>query len=262
MMPKNDTSVVVVTFNNAHSINGCIESILKSDPGVEIVIVDNASTDDTLIRLNKFKNQLKIIKCKGNVGFARGCNLGVRDSSGQYLIFLNPDSEVIVPHSLSRLVKSLIRHPQFGLIGPRIIFPDGQVQPTVRNMPTLTRAIKEYILGIKGSYDFFTPNCHSICEVETVVGACMVIKRSLFNSIGGFSEKFFLYYEDIELCQRLRMRGFKIGFHPNVVLKHKLGESGGAGRTSKLLVSSAKKYHGLIYFYLLQLIFYLSRLTR
>src|SRR5581483_10420430 len=169
--------------------------------------------------------------------------------------FLNPDAELIKEKSLSSLVDVLEQNPEYGLIGPNILLEDGKYQKTVRNLPTAYAAFKEYVLQIKNSYDFYLPDTNKLMEVESVVGACMVLKREVFEKVGKFNEKYFLYYEDIELCKKVRENKLKIGFYPLITIKHILGVSSRSNKkVSEFLYKSAKKYHGLFEYYLIQFI--------
>ncbi len=250
----NRISVVIVTFNSASTIKACIDSIIKFSSGCEVIVVDNNSEDITCEIVQEFGKRVKLIKASTNLGFAKANNLGVKSAIGEYFIFLNPDTEIIQKYSLNRLKIILEKNPEFGIIGPKLMYPDGLLQARVRNLPTVFNAFKEYILGKKGEYDFYSPNCKTLCEVESVIGACMIIKKELFQKVGGFNEKYFMYFEDLELCRQVRFMGLKVGFLPEVIVEHAEGKSGVNQQTGVFLHDSAKKYHGLISYFLIQLI--------
>lgn len=253
-------SVIIVTYNNQGTIKKCLDSVLKNTRGCEVIMVDNYSEDGTMREVREIGSRVQVIASEKNLGFARGNNLGVKKSSGEYLVFLNPDTEVVEDGSLNKLVSDLKSHRQYGLIGPKITYPDGKVQTTVRNLPTVGRVFSEYILGQKGSYDFYDPMCPDLCRVESVVGACMVISKELFETVGGFDERYFLYYEDLEICRQILNHGLEVGYQPRVVLKHKLGSSGRGGEVSKHLVESAVVFHGWLEFQLVQLCIRLGKI--
>lgn len=260
MDKEKKVSVILVTFNSAKTIKPCLDSLLKAKSILEIIIVDNASLDPTLEELSAYKKYIQLIKSEKNLGFSKANNLGVKNAKSDLLLFLNPDTEVTGPESIENMVDVLVSNKDYGLIGPKLLYPDGKTQFSARNFPTVLNAFKEYLLGIKDSYDFYSPKESSLSPVDTVVGACMLTFREIFLAVGGFDEKYFLYYEDIALCQAIKKRGYKIGYLGSVSFKHVLGASGEGKPVSEYLSSSAKKYHGLTQYYLLQFIFLLSRI--
>lgn len=249
-----EISVVIVTFNNEKTIKECLGSLLKYSPGLEIIVIDNASIDKTCECIKQFFPQVLLIESSSNLGFGKANNLGAKRTKGEFLVFLNPDTILTEFGNLEKLKNVLIENPEYGLIGPKLSFPDNTYQKTVRRLPTVWGAFKEYILNIKGAYDFYDPQCTNLCEVESIVGACMIIRKDLFEEIEGFDEKYFLYFEDLELCRSVKNKGFKIGYLPEVEIKHLVGASGEGQKPSKFLHASAKKYHGLISYYFIQLI--------
>lgn len=253
-------SVIIVTYNNQNEIKECVKSILNKTSDTEIIIVDNDSKDDTRHLIKTFENKVKLIESKENLGFGKACNLGVENSTGEHLVFLNPDTLILEKDSFDKLANSLEQNIDYGLVGPRIVSRDGVIQNSVRTLPTVAGAFKEYILGQKGAYDFYLPACQNLCEVESVVGACMIIKKDIFEELGGFDRKYFMYFEDIELCKKVRSLGLRVGFLPEVAIEHAIGKSGVNQKTNVFLHESAKKYHGFLSYHLLQLIFYYQRL--
>jgi len=246
-------SVIIVTYNNEKTIKKCIDAILKYSPGAEVIIVDNASEDRTCEIVGKFR-QVILIESTTNLGFAKANNLGIKKANGSFFVFLNPDAYLTNQGDLEKLRDALIENSDYGLIGPRLISLDGKVQKSVRRLPTAWKAFQEYILGTESAYDFYQPKCTHLCEVESVTGACMIVHENLFKKLKGFDEKYFLYFEDLELCKSVKNKGFKVGYLPEVKIQHLVGVSGNKQPTSKFLHTSAKKYHGLINYYLIQLI--------
>ncbi|MFA5932963.1 MAG: glycosyltransferase [Microgenomates group bacterium] len=254
----NKTSIIIVTFNSARTIKACLNSVIRYSSEAEIIVVDNNSEDQTIDIVKAFGNKVKLANSGGNLGFAKANNLGVKSAGGDYLIFLNPDTKILEKGSLEKLKISMELNPEYGIIGPKLIYPDGTPQDRVRNLPTIARAFNEYFLNKKGEYDFYSPDCKSLCEVESIIGACIIIRKELFKKIGGFDEKYFMYYEDLELCRRVRELGFKVGFLPEITIEHAEGKSGINQKTSQMLNESAQKYHSLVEYFLIQLILRLS----
>lgn len=259
-MPKIRVSIISVTYNNEDLIENFISSVLKNiSKNDGLIIVDNHSSDKTVEKISKFKNVTLVLSDK-NLGFSKGNNLGVKAASGQYLFFLNPDTQMNNP-ILDQLI-DFYEDVDAGIVGPKLIKADGQIQASVRKLPTWWGAFKEYILNIKESYSEYVPSSSSPMEVETVYGAAMLIRKDLFDKIGGFDEKFFLYYEDIDLCNRVRELGKKIYYFPQVSIKHLVGGSKSNIERSEVMRQSQYLYHGLLVGILLDLIFQFQRLRR
>lgn len=257
---NSNISIIIVTYNSELTIKQCLESLLKFSPASQIVIVDNFSKDKTREIIKSFKIGVKLIESGLNLGFAKACNLAEKEATGDYLVFLNPDTVILEAGSLERLVKALEDNQQLGLVGPKLVYEDGSAQKTVRKLPTLAGAFKEYILGKKGEYDFYQPESLDLCKVESIVGACIVVKKQFFESIGGFNEKYFLYFEDLDLCRSIIKSGFKIGYFPGVKVEHMVGASGHGVPTNSLATASEKIYFGTIRFLLVELIFTINRI--
>lgn len=247
-----EVSVCIVTFNSQHTIAKCLDSVLAQVPRAQIIVLDNHSNDQTIDVVKKYLAKgVDLIESKENLGFAKGNNLAVKKSQAGFLCFLNPDAFFKTKNDLAVMMDSLKANPKFGLIGPQIVLTDGQIQKTVRNIPNIFNAFKEYILKIKGTYDFYLPSNSTPTEVESVVGACMVMPRELFMKVLGFDEKYFLYYEDIALCQKLVIAGFKVVYLPQVKIAHVMGESGKSVATTALLQQSAQQFHGRLGYFLI-----------
>ncbi|OGE32051.1 hypothetical protein A2631_02950 [Candidatus Daviesbacteria bacterium RIFCSPHIGHO2_01_FULL_44_29] len=253
-------SIITVTYNNAQSLVGFIESVLTNAPlDSELVIVDSSSTDETVDMLKKFGQKIVLILSSENIGFGKGSNLGFQRSTGEFVMFLNPDTKVSKT-ALADLLLFIENHPEVGIVAPALIQKDGNIQPSVRRLPTLWGAIQEYYLGIKRSYEAYVPENNRPQEVESVVGAGMMMRRETFAKLGGFSSKFFMYYEDLELCLRVRKLGLKVYYLPEVKIEH---EVGGSFSEQKLqwLRESATMYHGALSFALISLLLRLRKIA-
>lgn len=254
MIKNNRIGIVIVTFNSEKTISECLNSIFKNTDGVEVVVVDNNSQDETARVVGEFGNKVTFLESKENIGFAKANNLGIKRVTSDYVVFLNPDTRILEKDSLETLRNNLAENPEYGLIGPKLVFPNGQIQKSVRNLPSFWRALKEYVLGVKGAYDFYLPKAFGLVEVESVVGACVVIKKDLFDRLGGFDERYFLYFEDLQLCKDIKKAGLKVGFLSTVTVQHREGASGPGQKTLKYLYESAKTYHSFLGFYLISAI--------
>lgn len=239
---KTMLSIVIVAYNNEKVIEECIKSVLDQKIECEIIVVDNNSSKQTEEIARKFVS-VKYIDSGGNIGFSKGCNLGVRNCSGDLLLFLNPDTRVL-PGSLQKLLDFAKEHPRFGIIAPRLLQNEGIPQPSVRLLPTITGVIKEYYLFQKAAYEGYVPSSITPIEVESVVGAAVLIRREVFIKVGEWDEKYFMYYEDLDLCRKINLLGLKIYYLPNVSFYHEVGGSSSTLKT-KIIKESFYKYHGI-----------------
>lgn len=254
-------SAIIVTYNSEDFIEDCIESVLKFLPETsEVIIFDNASTDQTVKRIEKFLPAVKLVKSSKNLGFGAGNNLAIKDACGEYLFFLNPDTQLLSP--VDKMINFCKKNLNVGIVGPKLILPNGQTQPSVRKLPTIWGAIKEFILAVKNSYSQYIPEGEDSVEVECLYGAAILIKKDLFKSLGGFDKKYFLYYEDIDLCKRVKSLGKKIYYYPQVKIKHLVGATKSSQDRNLLNLQSAKIYHGIVTTFLLQTIFKLHNFLK
>lgn len=251
-MDNINVSVITVTYNNERNISDYINSLKENlNAQSEVIIVDNASNDNTLKLLEK-ENKVILIKNNENLGFSKACNLGAKKAKGNYLLFLNPDTKV-TKGAIDKLVQFYQQSPDAGITAPKLIQFDESIQPSVRRFPSLIGAVKEYYLGSKNSFEAYVPQGSIPVSVDTVVGAAMLIKKEIFEKVGGFNEKYFMYYEDIDLCKRIKSLGLKIYYLPDAIIYHKVGDSI-SEKKSKWLKESAKIYHGIFQEMLLYLI--------
>lgn len=255
-------SVVIVAYNSQDFLERCIKSILKFLPkNGEVLVVDNASTENTSKILQKFGLKIKLIKSEENLGFGKGNNLAVEQARGEYLFFLNPDTE-LVGSTFEPLMDFYAKTKNIGIMAPKLIMPNGQTQPLVKELPTVWGAFNEYVLGVKNSYSEYAPQTDQPVEVGMVYGAAMLIKKELFDSVGGFDEKYFMYYEDADLCRKVSKLGKKVYYFPGVVIKHIVGGVKTDLDRYKLNYDSFVKYHGVLVSAILLLIFQIPRLKR
>lgn len=257
----NKLSIIIVSYNSQDFIERCINSLLKNiAKDTEVIIVDNASTDNTLHLLEKSTDSIKLIKSEKNLGFAKACNLGANNSSGKYLFFLNPDTEVQSP-IFDELINFYESQENIGIVAPKLIMPDGIIQPSVMNLPTVIGAFRELILGQKNEYLPYSPGGDQPVRVQCVFAAAILIEKSLFEKIGGFSEEYFLYYEDIDLCRKLAHSKKSIYYYPRVSIKHIVGGVKSENKYNLNLQSSVI-YNGYLKTLLLQIIFRFHRLIK
>jgi N-acetylglucosaminyl-diphospho-decaprenol L-rhamnosyltransferase len=256
-------SVITVTYNNEETIDDYLNSVIRKLPEKsELIVVDSGSTDKTVERLRDKKQDAKdkdirIIESEENIGYGAGNNLGAKKAQGEYLFFLNPDTKVL-DDSLKKLIEFADLVVGWGIIAPRLSEDSQKVQPSVRNLPTLSGVFKEYFLGQKNKYEPYYPKGGDPVFVESVLGAAMLIKKGLFEKIGGFDEKYFMYFEDLDLCRKVQRAGLTIIYYPKAEILHKVGGSINE-KKMEWIKESEKKYHGSFNFALLSLLYFLLR---
>jgi N-acetylglucosaminyl-diphospho-decaprenol L-rhamnosyltransferase len=203
-----DVSVLTVNYNTADLTPKCVQSALDQQ-GVtrEVIVIDNASVDDSVKELQKFGDKIILVPNKDNLGFGKANNQAFRLSSGRYLFLLNPDANFLTVNDLQNAVRFMDEHPDYGLVGTRIVDSQGKHVVTISN---------HYPRQKQTTTDF----SHLPGEWATVLGASMIIRRDVFEKLGGFDEDFFLYAEETDLCLRIRKAGYKIGYNDEVTVHH------------------------------------------
>lgn len=255
-MPKPEVSIIIVNYNTAAEIEKCLISIRKavnSKQKTEIIVVDNASLDNSGEILKKFKN-IKLIQNQKNLGFAAANNIGARVAKGDFLFFLNPDTEV-KSDTISNLLEFAKKNPS-SIIGPKLLNPDGSTQGSCYNLPTISGAVAEFWFGEKGTYEKFAPKVAKPVKVEAIVGAAMFCPKSIFEKLEGFDPKYFLYYEDLDFCRKAANLKIPVYYYPAAIVIHDVGKSGG---NIQQLAQSAKIYHGNLKYLLLTAIIFLGQ---
>lgn len=231
-----DLSVIVVSYNNAPEIAQCISSIHAACTGLnyEIIVVDNASKDRCAERLAADFPEVHLLASTRNLGFAAGNNLAFKQARGQYVALVNPDARPDA-QSLSAAVTWMRQNPSVGLAGGRLLAQDGRDQPSARCFPSLLNDFLA-LSGLSaryansrffGRFDRTWANPAIAAEVDWVPGAFAIIQRQALEQVGYFDERFFLYYEEVDLCRRLKQAGFQIWYQPAWRAMHIGGVSSG-----------------------------------
>ncbi len=225
-------SFVIVTYNSADTIELCLASIVRhTAQPYEVAVLDNSPSDQTMVAVHRFaaahpEVHLHLIWPGENVGFGRGCNLGARQSSGEYLFFLNPDTQLMNDAAAS-LVRCLTERPGALAAGPAIFDSKGTVTRTCRKLPHLGHVVLD-ATGLDrwfGAYKL-TRFAHDLAkQVDQVIGAAMVMRRRDYERLGGMDEQFFIYFEEVDLCKRLKEAGGEIWFWPDAHVQHLAGHS-------------------------------------
>jgi hypothetical protein len=250
---KKSLVIVIVNFNTLDLLQQCLEHLQKvlNAFSFEIVLVDNASTDGSQEWIQALANEKNhCILSPRNLGFAGGCNLGIQQSTSEYILLLNTDA-FPEPGSLQTLVKYLEQHPDVGIVGPQLVYPNGRWQRSTGRVPSPRSAFLDAI-GL-------TSLAHTLAaifwpltgqwwrprEVEYVDGACMLIRRTVVDEIGSLNERFFFFVEDAEYCARARQYGWKVIHLPESRVIHLRGGSSSQkdyGQTVRLRACSEEVF--------------------
>ncbi len=252
-------SIIIVNWNVKPLLRRCLASVYASwggRPGLEVIVVDNASTDGSVPMVRDRFPQVRLLVNEVNRGFPAANNQGIAIARGRYLLLLNPDTEV-VGDALSTMVAYADRHPDVGLIGPQLLNPDGSVQSSRRRFPTLPTLFFESTWLqpwaprrlLERYYVLDRPD-GEIQEVDWVTGAAMLARREAVRQVGPLDEGFFMYSEELDWCRRFKAAGWRIVYLPSAQIVHHVGKSSEqvvAARhihfqTSK--VRYTRKYHG------------------
>ena len=220
-------SVLIVHYNTADLLRRSLTALFSDPPEVsfEVLVVDNASPDETVRDLSREFPDAVFHFNRRNVGFAQAGNQAIGMSKGRYPMLLNPDT-VVRGEGLDRLVAFMEAHPDAGICSPRLVYPDGKLQLSCRRFPTLLVLLlritrfERLIPGPVRHYLMADWDHMSIREVDWVIGACMVLRREALEEVGFLDGAFFMYYEDIDLCYRLWQKGWKVYYNPDVTVLH------------------------------------------
>jgi len=217
------TSFIVVNFNTAKLTRDCVTSILTNtvESQREIIVIDNASADDGVVLLKKeFGSQIKLIANSVNGGFAAANNIGARIASGDFLFFLNSDT-IIESNIVSHLELLFKNNHKLGVVAPRLRLANGQPQLfAYGRFPNLVSVVFNKIWSLR-----FLKKTGQFMPVDWVSGAALIIRKEIFESIGGWDEKYFLYFEDVDLCWQVKKLEFEIGVFNEVSVIHFGGRS-------------------------------------
>lgn len=218
-------SVVILNYNVRYFLELCLKSVQKAvlDIDAEIIVVDNNSTDDSCSMVNQMFPDVTLIENKTNFGFSKGNNIGVQNAKGEYVCILNPDT--VVPENGFKVLLEFAETKQdLGILGCQLIDGKGQFLPeSRRNVPTPIIAIKKF-LGINESY-YSSVDKNTIDNVDILVGAFMLLKKEIYDAVGGFDEDYFMYGEDIDLSYKISKKGHKNYYNGEVSVIHFKGES-------------------------------------
>lgn len=226
-----DLSIIIVTHNQFDKVRVCLKSIFNHQPDLqfEIIVVDNGSKEGNPDVLKTEFPEIRLIK-QENLGMGAGNNRGAKEATGEYLLILNPDTE-IMPGSIKSMIDCHKSDPSAGLVGPKLLYPDGERQISCYRFPDIFLPFfrRTFLGKFRQSYlDYYlfkNVDLDKTQEVDWVMGSCLLLKKSLYDELGGFDERFFMYFEDTDLCKRINRKGLKIIYHPDSAIIHHHGRA-------------------------------------
>ena len=227
-----DLSIIIVSWNVKARLERCLSSLDPYGLQCEVIVVDSASTDGSPDMVRERFPSVRLVRCDSNVGFTRGNNLGVAQSHGRHILLLNPDTEA-VGNALPTLVAYMDQHADVGVLGPRLLFSDGHVQPSRRRFPTLATAFLESTLlqqwfpysPVLSRYYVEDRSVDAEQDVDWLVGACLLVRRQAWEQVGPLDEGFFMYSEELDWCRRAKGAGWRVVYLPTAQVVHHEGQS-------------------------------------
>jgi GT2 family glycosyltransferase len=226
--PPKDISVIIVSWNTAALLENCLISVLASFQDIrdaELIVVDNDSSDNSASLVEQKFPQVHLIKNDNNMGFSKANNQGIEASTGRYLLLLNSDT-IVNQEMLPNLIKFMNEHPDAGACGVRLIRPDGTVQSFgFGNDPTLGYLIKRVLARLFLHRPLHNWSSDELIESDWVSGACLMLRSDVVHLTGMLDENLFMYFEDNDLCRRIRKAGWKVYYNPRISVIHIGGQS-------------------------------------
>jgi len=248
-------SIIIVSWNVQDFLEKCLRSIFEQTRNLkfEIFVVDNGSTDETSEMILKKFPQVNLIRNNRNLGFAVANNQAIRLAKGEFILLLNPDTEIL-DGAIEKMVDFMQAHSEAGVAGPMILNPDKTLQPSVRRFPTF---LDQILILLKVPH--FWPNLRllkrylavdfdysRVSEVDQVMGAFFMVRREVFHKIGLFDEKFYLWFEEVDFCHRAKQAGFKVMYNPYAQIIHYGGKS---FKQQWTLIKQWRFFRSMVYYF-------------
>jgi len=257
-----DLSIVILNWKVKDLLRKCLASVYEHTSGIdfEVFVVDNDSRDGSVEMVLQEFSQVTLMANNTNVGFAAGNNQAIEQASGDFVILLNPDTE-LTSNAFAKIIEVMQMHPEVGVCGPKLLNPDGTLQNSVRHYPSFcSQAL--VMLKLHNFLPWLPPVRHYFAtdfdyereqEVDQVMGAAFMIRRDVLEDIGGLDQDYFIWFEEVDYCRRAANAGYKVLYTPQAEIIHHGGESFvqalGLQRQKYLndsLLKYMKKHHGML----------------
>ncbi|MEW6553620.1 MAG: glycosyltransferase family 2 protein [Actinomycetota bacterium] len=224
-------ALVIVNYNTAPDLRRCLQSAAERLAGVEVLVVDNGSTDGSREMVRDGFPHVRLVENPGNPGYASACNRGIAATSQPYVFILNSDVEFL-SGGLDEVLDRMESDPAIGALGPMVLNSDGSVQMSCRRFPSMFASMVHGFLGdiwpgnpLTMKYQMKNMCRDGPCEVDWISGAAMLLRREAAERVGGFDETYFMYVEDVDICWRLREAGYRVVYDPAMRLLHHIGRT-------------------------------------
>lgn len=224
-----DISIVIVNYNSGHELAICLDSLerIRDELDFEIIVVDNGSSDGSLEEAEEKHSGFRVLRAGKNYGFAGACNLGLAVTRGRHVMLLNPDTEV-VPGTLRRLCAALDNHSNWGIVGPRMVDPNGNPYSAARRFPTPSFLFCETTRltflfpqsKLFATYFYGDRDIKTLDSVDQIEGSALVIAGQARKAVGDLDTRFFLFFEEVDWCKRVKAAGFEIHIVQNAAVRH------------------------------------------
>ncbi|HSM54690.1 MAG TPA: glycosyltransferase family 2 protein [Candidatus Sulfomarinibacteraceae bacterium] len=262
-----DLSIIIVSWNVRQLLRHCLQSIAanRGDLRLQVIVVDSASADGTPDMVREQFSWVHLIACEDNVGFPRGNNIGLKEARGRYILLLNPDTRVL-GNALTAMTHYLQAHPAVGVVGPQLLYADGEIQSSRRRFPTLLTAFFESTWlepwaprSVLNYYRVGELGADFIQDVDWVMGAALMTRQEIVQQVGPLDEAYFMYSEELDWCRRIRQAGWRVVYLPSAQVIHYEGKSSEQAVTARHInfqrakLRYYRKYHGRLICTLLRL---------
>ena len=242
-----DLSIIIVNWNTKEYLLPCLRSILENKKGMgcEIIVVDNGSRDGSAGEVKEKFPSIDLIENKRNLGFAKAVNQGLQKASGRYLVLLNPDTQV-KDAAIGRLGSFMEAHPHVGIAGVQLLNSDGSKQNSIANFPSLaTELLNKSVLRwlLPKKYPGKGRGYAEPIEVDSVIGACMMVRRDAIEQVGLLDEDYFVFLEETDWCFRMKKAGWKVYHLPQAEVHHFQGKSAEKDKRKAKIEYYRSRYH-------------------
>jgi N-acetylglucosaminyl-diphospho-decaprenol L-rhamnosyltransferase len=257
-----DVSIVIVSWNVAELLAKCLDSILASPfdrKKLEIIVVDSASSDNTVAMLREEYPQITLLAQSANIGFTRGNNIGFKAAKGRYLFMLNPDTEII-GDAISQMLNYLDTHTDVGIVGPHTLNPDRTTQSSRRSFPSKSLAFFESTFLQEHAPKAMLENYYlsnypddAVLDVGWMQGSALLIRREIFETLSGLDENFVMFFEELDWCKRAADAGWRLVYFGTAQIIHHGGKSTEQSGAKKHIwfqeskIRYYRKHHGVVF---------------
>lgn len=251
-----DVSIIILSWNVRDLLRACLRSLPHAEPWAEVIVVDAGSVDGSADMVRAEFPGVRLEASPENLGYSRGNNLGLRLARGRFCLVLNPDTEQL-PGAVAAMRAYLEAHPEVGVLGPQLAWPDGTLQLTRRRFPTLATALFESTWlqplappGLLARYYAADLPADRPAEVDWLVGAALMVRAAVVGQVGGLDEHFFMYSEELDWQRRIRAAGWRVVYLPAArFVHHEARSSAQVPAATHIRFNTSKvryfrKYHG------------------